>query len=163
MNDFRSHATLSMIFASALALTACSQSPPPPPAPKPAPAAPAPSPPPAAPVSAPATAVQVTSVVLGNSVDADGKIAAGATAFAPKDAIHATVSTTTSTANTTIVARWSYQGGQVVKEETQTLAAAGANTTSLTISKPDGWPAGNYTLDILLDGKSISSTPFSVK
>ncbi|MEP6940751.1 MAG: hypothetical protein ABI846_13385, partial [Rudaea sp.] len=65
--------------------------------------------------------------------------------------------------NSTIIARWTFQGGQLVKEDTQTLAAAGANTTSLRISKADGWPVGSYSLDVMLDGKSISTTPFTVK
>jgi len=174
MSEFRSRTTLTIALAGALALSACGQSsvPPPPPA-KPAPAAPAPAPAPApatapaatpaASTPAPAPGVQVTGVTLGSSVGADGKIATAATTFGPKDTIYAVVSTTTGTPNSTIVARWTFQGGTLVKEDTQTLATAGANTTSLRISKPDGWPVGNYALDIVQDGKSISTTPFSVK
>jgi hypothetical protein len=172
MSEFRSRTSLTIALAGALALSACGQAPAPPPAPKPAPAAPAPAQAPApAPASAPTTpdatpaaaAVQVTGVALGSSVGADGKIATASATFSPKDTIYAVVSTTTSSPNTTIVARWTFQGGTLVKEDTQTLPAAGANTTSLRINKPDGWPVGSYALDIMLDGKSISTTPFSVK
>jgi hypothetical protein len=168
MSKFKSRTSLTIALASALALSACGQSSPPPP--KPAPAAPTPAPAPAPapatppPAAAPAApAVQVTGVTLGSSVGADGKIATAATTFTPKETIYAVVSTTTTNANATIVARWTFQGGTLVKEDTQTLATAGANTTSLRINKPDGWPVGSYALDIVLDGKSISTTPFSVK
>jgi hypothetical protein len=115
------------------------------------------------PPPAPAVAaVQVTGVVLGNALAA-GKVAAPANAFAPKDTIYAVVSTTTVNPNASITAHWSYQGGQTVKDEATTLATPGPNTSTFSISKPDGFPAGAYTLDVQADGKSVSTTSFTVK
>lgn len=166
MSEFRKRTSLTVALASALALAACGKEPPPAPAPPPPKPAPAPAPAPATPppaVAPAAPAVQVTGVTLGSAVGADGKITAATTTFSPKDTIYAVLSTTTASPNASIVARWTFQGGQLVKEDTQTLAAAGANTTSLRISKADGWPVGAYALDVLVDGKSISTTPFTVK
>jgi hypothetical protein len=161
MSESRTGIFCTLALASALALSACGKSTPPPAAP-PAPAHPPVATP--APAPAPMSAVHVGAVTLGNALGPDGKIAAPATTFAPKDTIYAVVPTTAMAAGTQIVARWTYQGGQVVSEEPQTLGtAAGPNTTTLHIAKPDGFPVGNYALDILVDGKSVSTTSFSVK
>jgi hypothetical protein len=171
MSQIFSRISLSAIVATALALSACGggSTPPPPPPAKPPVAAPAPAPAPApaaepaAPAAAPAAAVTVSSVTLGNAVGADGKIPAPTTNFGPKDTIYAVIQSKTANPNTVVTARWTYQGGQLVKEDAQTLAGAGDNVTTLHISKPDGWPVGNYSLDLMVDGKSVSTTPFTVK
>jgi hypothetical protein len=153
--------TLIAAMAGALALSACGKkeepAPPPPPAAAPAPA---PTPPPAAPVAAP---VAVASVDLGSAVGPDQKITTATTAFAPKDTIYAAVSTTGAAANAVLNAKWTYQDGQTVNESNQTIAPSGPAVTSFHISKPDGWPAGNYKVEISLNGQSVASKDFSVK
>lgn len=153
-------ATLVVALAGALALSACGKKEepaPPPPAATPAPAPVAP----AAPAPAP---VAVASVDLGNAVDADGKkISSATTAFSSKDTIYAAVSTTGSAPTATLKAKWTYQDGQLVSESEQTLAPNGAELTTFHISKPDGWPAGNYKVEILLDGTSVATKDFSVQ
>lgn len=159
----RSHqVTLAAALAAALALSACGKkeepapSAPPPaatPAPAPAPTTP---PPEAAPAPAPVT---VTSVNLGN----DEKVTAPTTTFTPKDTIYAAVATTGSAPTATLAAKWTYQDGQTVNESSQPLAPNGSNVTTFHISKPDGWPAGNYKVEITLDGKPVATKEFSVK
>ncbi|EIL98148.1 hypothetical protein RHOFW104T7_16045 [Rhodanobacter thiooxydans] len=127
-------------------------------APAPAPATTAPS---AMNNGAPAT-VTVGSVELGSTVDANHKILASGTSFAPKDTIYASVDTS-GNGNATLAAKWTYQDGQVVHEDSKTLNAMGPETTAFMISKPDGFPAGNYKVDISLDGNQVASKDFSVK
>jgi len=122
-------------------------------------AAPA-SPPAAAP--APAPAVSLASIDLGSAVGADQKVTTATTSFTPKDSIYAAVSTTGS-GNATIAVKWTYQDGQTVKEDSKTIAPTGPATTSFEISKPDGWPAGNYKVDVTLNGQPAGTKDFSVK
>jgi hypothetical protein len=152
--------TLIVAMASALALSACGKKEEPAPAPAPPPvAAPAP-----APVAPPAPApVAVAAVDLGTAVGADQKVTTPSTTFAPTDTIYAAVSTTGSAANAVLNAKWSYQDGQTVNESSQTIAPNGAAVTTFHISKPDGWPAGNYKVEISLDGSPVSTKDFSVK
>ena len=82
--------------------------------------------------------------------------------FAPKDVIYASVETM-GIGHATLAAKWTYNGRQTVHEGSKTLDAMGAQTTSFMISKPDGFPAGNYKVEISLDGKSVASKGFSVK
>ena len=151
--------------AAALALSACgkkdesaSQAPAtPPPAAEPA-ATPA-APPPAMEA---ATAVSFGAVELGSTVDANNKVIASGTSFAPKDTIYASVDTSGS-GTATLAVKWTYQDGQTVHEDSKTLNATGPETTAFMISKPDGLPAGNYKVDVSLNGAQVASKDFSVK
>lgn len=151
----------------AIALSACGKQPAPPQAPAAAPPAastPATPPPAASAPAAPATTV--SSLVLGKELSGDGKITAPATTFAPKDTIYAQVVTnsTGGAGTVSIVAKWTYDQGQPVSQNTESVStASGAATTTFHISKPDGWPAGKYQVEISLDGKPASNATFEVK
>jgi hypothetical protein len=168
MMHARTQLTLLAALAGALALAACGKHEEPAPAPAP-PAtttpAPAPSaPPPAATPPAPAaTPVSVSSVDLGTAVGPDQKVTAPTTTFSPKDTIYAAVATDGTAANAVLNAKWTYQDGQTVNESSQTIAPNGPAVTSFHISKPDGWPAGNYKVEISLDGHPVATKDFSVK
>jgi hypothetical protein len=151
--------------AGALALSACGKNEdhpstapaaaPPPVAPAPAPVAPAPAPAPAP--------VAVASVDLGSAVGPDQKITTATSAFTAKDTIYAAVSTTGTSPNAVLSAKWTYQDGQTVNESNQTIAPNGPAVTAFHISKADGWPLGNYKVEISLNGQSVASKDFSVK
>ena len=129
-----------------------------PPASEPAMPAPAVEPTPEpAPTPAPAS---VTSVDLGSTVGADNKVAAPATTFATKDTIHASVAT--DGAGGKLSAKWTYQDGQAVDSQEKDVAA-GPQVSDFSISKPDGWPAGKYKVEISLDGSVVQSRDFEVK
>ena len=160
----RTLSLLALGLAGALTLAACNKSPEnaPAPATTPPPAPAATTPPPA--TTAPAQqGVSVTSVDLGTAVGADQKVTSPSTTFSPKDTIYAAVSTTGAAANATLGAKWTYQDGQTVNDSSQTIAPTGPAVTTFHISKPDGWPAGNYKVEITLDGNAVSSKDFSVK
>ena len=170
MLSIRNGNQLIIAMAGALALAACGNQapPPPPPPPKPAPAAPAPAPTPA-PAAAPAPATAGTtfvSVDLGNGVNASGTALNGApaTTFAPKDTIYALVKTSSGSANpSTIGAKWTFGGSTLVNESNRQVTAAGDSVTEFHISKPDGWPAGKYSVAISIDGTQVGSKDFDVK
>ena len=155
---------LALGLAGVLTIAACNKSPEnaPPPATKtpPAPATVSAPPPAATPAQ---QGVSVTSVDLGTAVGADQKVTSPTTTFSPKDTIYAAVSTTGSASNATLGAKWTYQDGQTVNDSSQTIAPTGPAVTTFHISKPDGWPAGNYKVEISLDGNMVSSKDFSVK
>lgn len=83
--------------------------------------------------------------------------------FAPSDTIYAAVATNGSAASTTLAAHWTYQDGQTVHDETKVIAPTGPAVTTFSISKPDGFPAGNYHVAISLDGQPAASKDFEVK
>ncbi|WP_343855003.1 hypothetical protein [Rhodanobacter soli] len=159
---------LAASLAAVLALSACGKkdesAAPAPSAMPPAATAPAPAPSSTAPMAmnnAPA-AVTFGSVELGSTVDASNKILASSTSFAPTDTIYASVDTSGS-GNATLAAKWTYQDGQTVHEDSKTLNAMGPETTAFMISKPGGFAAGNYKVDISLNGSHVASKDFTVK
>ena len=146
---------LALAAAAAFALAACGKKePPPPPPPAPAPA-PAPAP----------VGVTLSAVTLGKAVGADKKVTAATEAFAKGDTIHASIDTS-GAGSATLVAKWTFtRDGKTVpvKEDTATITPTGPATTEFHISKPDGWPAGDYSVEILLDGKSVATKSFKVQ
>jgi hypothetical protein len=107
--------------------------------------------------------VTVATVELGNQIGADKRVTQQLTSFAPKDTIYATVVTNGSAPSATLTAKWTYQDGQVVNESTQTIAPNGPAATEFHISKPDGWPAGTYRVEVSLNGRSAGTKEFEVK
>ena len=117
--------------------------------------------------TAPAANVSVNSVDLGNAIGDDMRVPSPSVSFARTDTIHASVSTTTSDPMASVAgslgARWSYQDGQVVNEERQDVMFNGDGATVFQVSKPDGWPAGSYKLEISLNGNVVQTRDFTIQ
>lgn len=107
--------------------------------------------------------VEVTSVTLGRAVGPDMRITDETTTFQPRDTIYASVATEGVAPSATLVARWTYEDGQVVDETSRSIAPNGPEVTEFHVSKPDGWPAGGYEVVILLDGAEVGRESFSVE
>jgi hypothetical protein len=150
------------LLVSALVFAACGKKAEPPAAPAPAPApavepAPAPAPVPAG--------IAVTGVTTGSAIGADKRVTTATDSFAPTDTMYASIDTTGSgTAN--LAARWTYRkGGQVavVKEDSMTIDTTGPATHEFHVSKPDGWPAGDYEVEVTLDRQPAGTKRLTVK
>jgi hypothetical protein len=149
-----------------LPVAGCKKNPPPAPAadatPPPAATEPAPAMTTGAPTAAP---VKVVACKLGNAIGADKSVATEVDTFAKTDTIYAAVGTSGSGTGK-LTAKWSFvarSGAEKpVSEDTQSIAPTGDATTEFHISKPDGWPAGDYKIEVLLDGVSVATKSFRV-
>ena len=112
----------------------------------------------AIPMAAPVAAVAVTDVSLGKSIGPDKKVVTPTDTFAPKDTIFASVSTDGTAPAAVIHAKWTFQDGQTVKDDSRTVALAGPAVTEFSIQKPDGWPKGNYKVEIMVEGGPPATT-----
>ena len=126
-----------------------------------------PAPAPMTPAPASMATVAVSSVDLGNAVGPDMRVVAPMTSFGKNDTVIAAVSTSTSDPLASVPgklsAKWSFQDGQVINDESKDVNFTGNGVTDFQVAKPDGWPAGNYKIDILLDGQVVQTKEFSVK
>jgi hypothetical protein len=125
--------------------------------------APAPPAEAAAPEPAPAPAFSVLTVEVGKAIGADKRITAPAATFGRRDTIYASVATEGAAPSKAIAAKWTYQDGQVVKEQAETIAPTGPAATEFHISKPKPWPVGKYKVEIVVDGAPAGAKDFEVK
>lgn len=109
-----------------------------------------------------AAGVRVTGITLGRSLAADKGIADTTSAFRPSDTIYVSVETDGSSPQAMLQTRWTFQDGQVVKELSETIAPTGKVRTEFHIAKPDGWPAGKYTVAVSLNGAAAGAKDFEV-
>ena len=124
---------------------------------------PAPLPPVAPMPAATPTAVNVRTVTLGNVAGADKKIATPMTTFGSSDPIIVSIDTDGAASNATITAKLVYQDGQTAGEQSQTITTTGAETTNVTFTNANPWPAGTYRAEVWVDGTMARSTDFTVR
>ncbi len=128
-----------------------------------APAETAPAPMTGAPPPMSEAAVAVSSVSVGKTAAADKSVAPAAL-FAPKDDVIVSVRTDGAANNVNVGAKLTFQDGQVAGEQNATLNTSGAETTNITFKNANGWPAGKYRAEVMVDGRA-AGTPqeFEVK
>lgn len=105
---------------------------------------------------------RVIDVTLGRAVGGDRAITDRTETFGPNDTIYASVTTDGTAESVTLRARWTFEDGQVVDESTRTISSRGQERTEFHISKPDGWPAGQYTLEVFVNDRSVERKNFQV-
>ena len=127
------------------------------------PAPPAASPSPFAPPPTAAAALKVVDVELGRAVDMDKRISDKTDSFKPADTIYVSIATDGSTSGARLAAHWTYQDGQVVKHDELSVAPSGRAYTEFHIVKPGGWPAGDYKVEVTLDGAPAGAKSFRVE
>jgi len=117
----------------------------------------------AAPAAAPAAAtVTVADIDVGKAV-ANAKVTDKTNEFKPADTVYASVHTTGAAPAATVMARWTFEDGQVVNESSQSIAPNGDAYTEFHISKPTGLPKGKYKVEVFLDSKSSGTKDIEVK
>jgi hypothetical protein len=116
------------------------------------------------PAAAPA-GVTVSGMNLGKAIGADKKISAATDVFGKADTFYASIDTT-GAGSATLKAKWTYHRGDkvaLVKEDTQTIAPTGPARSEFHVSKSDGWPLGDYQVEVFLGDKSAGVMKFAVK
>jgi len=120
--------------------------------------------PPAAEATPPApTPFAVQGIETGKAIGADKKVATPSTTFGTHDTIYASVETDGAAPTKTIMAKWTFQTGQTVKTDSQTIAPTGPAATEFHISKKTPWPVGKYKVEITVDGASAGMKDFEIK
>jgi hypothetical protein len=105
--------------------------------------------------------LQVTTIQLSRALNPDKTVSSHTTRFKPTDTIYAAVLTDGSGSGK-IKVRWLYRG-RVVSEPEQEVSYQGPAATEFHIQNSGGFPPGEYSVEFLLDGKSIASRAFRVE
>lgn len=110
-----------------------------------------------------AAPLSVEEIRLGNAIGSDRRVTTETDDFRPTETIYASVRTGGTAQNANLVARWTFEDGQVVSEDSQAISPSGTEFTEFHISNPSGWPAGEYKLTLLLDGREVGTKDFEVE
>ena len=108
------------------------------------------------------TAIKVADITLGRALSGDKSISDATDTFRANDTIYASVATDGSAPSATLRARWTFEDGQTVDESTRTIAPGNRERTEFHISKPNGWPAGKYKVEVFLNDQSAGTKTFEV-
>jgi hypothetical protein len=108
------------------------------------------------------SAFKVAGISLGRAIAADKTVADPTDSFKPTDTIYVSVRTEGGASSARLSARWTYEDGQLVDDSAQTVAASGPAVTEFHVSKPDGWPAGSYKVEVSLNGAPAGHKEFRV-
>jgi len=109
-----------------------------------------------------APTVAVTDVDIGRAV-ANARVIDKTDNFKATDTVYTSVHTTGTSTSSTMMARWTFEDGQVVQESSQSIAPTGEAWTEFHISKPGGLPKGKYKVEVFLDSKSAATKDFEIK
>ena len=105
--------------------------------------------------------IRAATIQLGRSLNPDNTVGSHTTRFKPADTIYASVLTTGSGA-ATIGARWMY-AGQLVGEPKKDVKYRGDAATEFHIQNNAGFPPGDYSVEIFVNGVSAGTRPFRVE
>ena len=109
-----------------------------------------------------ATALRVSEVETGKAIGADKSLTDDADDFGVRDTIYVAVKTE-GAGSGTLAAKWTYQDGQTVEESSQSISPTADAWHEFHIQKATAWPAGNYKVEITLNGAPAGSKDFEIK
>jgi hypothetical protein len=104
--------------------------------------------------------LRVTSIQLGRAMNEDHTVSKFTTQFTPDDPIYLSV-LTTGVGTGTISVRWKY-AGRVIDEPKKDVSYRIDAATDFRLLSPSGFPAGDYTAEVFLNGQSAGTREFSV-
>ena len=105
--------------------------------------------------------LHITAIQLGRSLNSDHSVAEFTTVFTPQETIYVSV-LTTGGGSGEISVRWTY-GGKVVGEPKKRVADRDVAATEFHLQSAGGFPPGQYSAEIFLDGQSVGTRTFRVQ
>ena len=106
----------------------------------------------------------VEALTMASKVDEGNNPANSTTTFSKTDTIWAVADITGTGIGTPVESRWFHvTSNQQINSNTVTTTSAGEHRLPFFISKPDGWPTGDYRVDIYINGNMLKSQTFQVQ
>jgi hypothetical protein len=85
------------------------------------------------------------------------------TRFKPKDSVYAEIRSNGTASAYTIYAKWTGADGEVLADYGIRVNEAGPKRTVISLSKPDGWPAGENRIELAINGRVQRTMTFRVE
>jgi hypothetical protein len=110
----------------------------------------------------PSEPLVVTAIQTGKSLNSDNSIATHAASFRPQDKTMYVSVLTGARGSGVITVRWMI-GGRAIHEVTKDVSYNDAAATEFRFQAADGFPRGEYTVEVLLDGKPAGTRSLRVE
>jgi hypothetical protein len=105
--------------------------------------------------------LRVADIQLGRSLNADNSIRESATQFTPHDSVYVSVITAGSGSGT-IAVRWTL-AGRVLDEPRKQVSYTDSAATDFSLQSAAGFPPGQYTAEVFLNGQSAGTRTFRIE
>ncbi|GEM_PF-570011 len=119
------------------------------------------------PVPTPPAPPALLTVFSGRRLGENKQVSDSTSVFGVRDTMYVVVTTENTPDGGQMMAKWTYETGQVIDSITQSVDKTDSvKTTTVTefhVSKATPWPAGKYTVDLTLDGRSMGNKVLEVK
>lgn len=104
--------------------------------------------------------LQLANIQTGRSLNQDRSIASITTLFKPNENIYVSIQTTAA-GKGTIGVKWKY-GERVIDEPTKQVDYDGPASTEFHMQNSGGFPPGDYSVDVFIDGVQVGTRSFKV-
>ena len=104
--------------------------------------------------------LQLANIQVGRALNQDRSISSITTLFKPSETVYVSVQTTAAGKGTVSV-KWKY-GTQVIDEPSKQVNYDGPASTEFHMQNSGGFPPGDYSVDVLIDGVQVGSRTFKV-
>jgi len=109
----------------------------------------------------PSEPLNVVGIQTGKSLNSDHSVGIHAVSFHPKDTMYVSVLTVGRGAGT-ITVKWTF-AGQVLQTLTKKASYNDQAATDFRFQAADEFPRGDYTIDVIVDGKTIETRRVKVE
>jgi len=104
--------------------------------------------------------LSLANIQVGRSLNPDRSIASITTLFKPAETIYVSVQTLEAGSGTVGV-KWMF-GTQVIDQPTKQVSYDGPASTEFHMQNSGGFPAGDYSVEVFLDGQPVGKRVFKV-
>lgn len=102
----------------------------------------------------------LANIQIGRSLNQDRSVASITTLFKPNETIYVAVQTTAA-GKGTISVKWKF-GSQVIDEPSKQVNYDGPASTEFHLQNSGGFPPGDYSVDVFIDGVQVGTRSFKV-
>lgn len=103
--------------------------------------------------------LELTNIQIGRSLNQDRSVGSITTLFKSNETVY--VSVQTSAGKGTVSVKWMF-GTQVIDEPSKTVDYNGPASTEFHLQNSGGFPAGDYSVEVFIDGTSVGTRAFKV-
>jgi hypothetical protein len=103
--------------------------------------------------------LSLTNIQIGRSLNQDRSISSITTLFKPSETVY--VSVQTSAGKGVVSVKWMF-GTHVIDQPSKTVDYDGPSSTEFHLQNSGGFPPGDYSVEVFIDGVSVGTRAFKV-